>query len=158
MSSRYAKQAPVQPDSPGYNRMTPRLFRWLHSLPVAAWRMSGPLNDDGWSNRVDARRRIIYTECPDQSATDEEKLRGWPSVSYQAMAMTSPDGFYGVFVAFHLPASGNYENETFYVGLDLWQWANAYVIPSLWKRMVLAPIPSDIPGTFYAMPIYRRQQ
>ncbi|KAG8948336.1 hypothetical protein FRC04_009832 [Tulasnella sp. 424] len=158
MSSRYAKQAPVQPDALGYNRMTPRLHQWLHSLPVAAWRMTGSLNDDGWSNRVDARRRIIYTECPDQAATDDEKLQGWPSVSYQAMARPFPDGFYGVFVAFHLPASGNFENETFYVALDLWQWANAYVNPTIWRQMVLTLIPSNIPGTLYAMQLYRRQQ
>ncbi|KAG8894599.1 hypothetical protein FRC00_008671 [Tulasnella sp. 408] len=126
MSSYDLPRGPHQPQALDvYNRPKARLRSWMNSLPESAFQMKGRLQDVPTKTpQPDDRRRILYSDCPHKAVPAKEKLEGWPSVSYQVARPGSwgLEGFNGVIVAYHMPADGLNDSETFYVGVPTDDW------------------------------------
>ncbi|KAG8915187.1 hypothetical protein FRC00_006773 [Tulasnella sp. 408] len=114
MSSYYTAQPPQQPEDLNSTRNSPttRITQWIGSLPEGAFAFRGTPSE---------ARTILYSECPDTIASDDYKLRYWPSVSYRLGTVEQPNW---VVIAYHLPAGayGGHLNETWYVAARKSEW------------------------------------
>lgn len=130
----------------------------MSKLPDSAFQMTGKVQVVPTEPpEPDDRRRILYSECSDKAVAAEEKLKGWPSVSYQVARPGSWgfEGFNGVIVAYHMPADDSDGNETFYIGVPTSDWLSGKLGAELARNWVLnnlAPI-----GWSRLMPVLRVQ-